>query len=344
MFAMGSISRHPDDEARGTAPPVPRDRGQRLPLAGDSHSLTSTRPASPKPSHGPAMKAFEYLAPRNLSEVVTLLAEKGERARILAGGTDVLVQMREGRRDPDWVIDVKHVPEVNSLQFDSSGLRFGAAVPCCLLCEHPALAKAYPGLVDAVSLIGGVQIQSRATVGGNLCNASPAADAIPALIAGEAVCHVTGTGGSRELPVETFCTGPGKNALQPGELLVSLSLPAPKPNQGSAYLRFIPRNEMDIAVVGVGVSVVLDDTRSRCVSARIALGAVAPTPLLVAEAGAALVGKTPGDAVLDQAANLARSAARPISDMRGDAEYRRHLVGVLVKRALRIAIDRASKG
>lgn len=290
------------------------------------------------------MNAFEYVAPKTLTEAVALLAEKGDRARLLAGGTDILVQIREGRRNPDWLVDVKHVPEVNELTFDPvHGLRVGAAVPCCRLYEHADLARLYPGLIDAVSLVGGIQIQGRASLGGNLCNASPAADTIPALIAARGVCVVAGPEGRRELPVETFCTGPGQTALRRGELLVSLHLPPPPPHTGSAYLRFIPRNEMDIAVVGVGVSVTLDDSRSRCTAARIALAAVAPTPLLVPEAGEVLVGGTLTDDDLQKAATRAQAAARPISDRRGDADYRRHLVGVLVKRALKIASTRAKE-
>lgn len=288
------------------------------------------------------MKAFEYVAPRTLPEAVALLADKGDKARILAGGTDLLVQIREGRREPDWLVDIKHIPEVNSLKYDpAQGLEIGSAVPCYRIYEHPELGKIYPGLIDAVSLIGGVQIQGRASLGGNLCNASPAADTVPALIAAEAVCVIVGPGGRREVPVETFCTGPGRTVLQPGEMLLNLRLPPPRPHTGSAYLRFIPRNEMDIAVVGAGVSVTLDG--SRCSAARIGLGAVAPTPLLVAEAGAALIGTELTEADLNKAASLARAAARPISDMRGEAEYRRHLVGVLVQRALRQALERAKK-
>lgn len=211
------------------------------------------------------MNALQYLAPKSVPEVVALLAEKGERARILAGGTDVLVQVREGRRQPEWLVDVKHVPEVNELHYDpETGLRFGSAVPCYRLYQHPDLPKAYPGLIDAVSLIGGIQIQSRASVGGNLCNASPAADSIPALIAAEAVCIVAGPQGQREVPVENFCLAPGKTALQRGEFLVSLRLPPPNQPAGSAYLRFIPRNEMDIAVVGVGVSLLLSRRCKSC--------------------------------------------------------------------------------
>ncbi len=290
------------------------------------------------------MTAFEYIAPKTLGEAVALLAEKGERARLLAGGTDILVQLREGRRDADWVVDVKHIAELNELSYDPrQGLRLGATVPCYRIAEHPDLRRAYPGLVDAASLIGGTQIQSRASVGGNLCNASPAADTIPALIACQAVCLLAGPEGRRELPVENFCTGPGRNALRRGELLVSLRLPPPVPGSGSAYLRFIPRNEMDIAVVGAGVAVALDESRTRCTAARIALAAVAPTPLLVPDAGEVLLGTLLSEEDLDRAASKARSAARPISDMRGDADYRRHLVGVLVKRSLTLAIARAKE-
>jgi carbon-monoxide dehydrogenase medium subunit len=290
------------------------------------------------------MNAIDYVAPRTIAEAAALLADKGDRARVLAGGTDIIVQVREGRRDLDLLVDVKHIPEVNELTYDRQrGLRIGAAVPCYRIYEHPEIGRVYPGLIDAVSLVGGIQIQSRASVGGNLCNASPAADTIPPLIAAEAVCVIAGPQGMRELPVEHFCTGPGKTALKRGELLVSLRLPPSKPRFGSAYLRFIPRNEMDIAVVGAGVSVTLDDSKSRCVAARIALAAVAPTPLLVKEAGATLVDGALTDNHIERAAALAQAAAKPISDMRGDADYRRHLVGVLVKRALRGAIARAKE-
>jgi carbon-monoxide dehydrogenase medium subunit len=290
------------------------------------------------------MKAFEYAAPRTLAEAVTLLAKHGGQARPLAGGTDIIVQVRENRRDLDCLVDVKHIPETNELSYDPQrGLRLGAAVPCCRIYEHAAIAKAYPGLIDAVSLVGGIQIQSRASVGGNLCNASPAADTVPTLIAHEAKCLIAGPNGTREAPVEQFCIAPGRTILQPGEFLVSLWLPAPRPRSAGAYLRFIPRNEMDIAVVGVGVRVSLDEAKTRCVDARIALAAVAPTPLFVPEAGAALTNGSVNDASLERAAAVAQAAARPISDMRGTADYRRHLVGVLTKRALRIAFDRAKE-
>jgi carbon-monoxide dehydrogenase medium subunit len=288
------------------------------------------------------MKDITYAAPKTVADAAALLNDKGDRARILAGGTDIIVQVREGRRDIDALVDIKHVPEVNELSFDpAKGLIIGAAVPCCLIYEHKAFARAYPGLMDAVSLIGGIQIQSRASLGGNLCNASPAADGIPVLIALETVCDIAGPKGTRSVPVEQFCTGPGKTVLGRGEFLVRFRVPAPKKQAGAAYLRFIPRNEMDIAVAGAGVAVQLDGSKAKCTAARIALAAVAPTPLLVPDAGAALVGTSLDDAAVAKAAALAQATARPISDMRGDADYRRHLVGVLVKRALAIAIDRA---
>lgn len=290
------------------------------------------------------MKEIDYAAPATLTEATAMLARNGARA--LAGGTDLIVQVRENRRDAELIVDLKNVPELNALHFDArEGLILGAAVPCYRVAESLDIRKHYPGLVDAAALIGGVQIQSRASVGGNLCNASPAADAIPALIALGAVAVITTPSGTRKnVPVERFCTAPGRSVLGPGEVLVHLHLPPPASSSGSAYLRFIPRNEMDIAVVGAGVALALDDKRTVCVAARIALGAVAPTPLLVPEASAALVGHPLAEADIERAAALAQAAARPISDMRGTAEYRRHLVGVLVKRALRKALERAKGG
>jgi carbon-monoxide dehydrogenase medium subunit len=287
------------------------------------------------------MQDIDYVAPKTLADTVAALNDKGDRARVLAGGTDIIVQVRENRRSLDLLVDVKNVPEVNTLVCDAMGLTIGAAVPCYRIYENAEVGKRYPGIVDAASLVGGVQIQSRATLGGNLCNASPAADTIPALIAAQAVCVIAGPKGTRELPVEQFCTGPGRTALQRGELLVALRMPAPAPRTGSAYLRFIPRNEMDIAVVGAGVSITLDEAKKRAVAARVALAAVAPTPLLVTEAGSALVDGPLNDALIAKATAAAQAAAKPISDMRGTADYRRHLVGVLVKRALGIAITRA---
>lgn len=287
------------------------------------------------------MQAFEYIDAKTVSEAVALLDDKGEKARILAGGTDLIVQAREGRRTLDWMIDIKSIPEVNVLDFDSeTGLTLGAAVPCYRIYDDEAICNAYPGLVDATKIIGGTAIQGRAGVGGNLCNASPAADCIPPLIALNATCAIAGPNGEREIPVEEFCTGPGQTALAKGEMLVSLKLLAPQQNSSSYYLRFIPRNEMDIAVVGAGASVILDDDKQRIVSARIALGAVAPTPLFAEEASELLSDREITDDAIGEAAQAAQAIARPISDMRGTAEQRTHLVGVLTRRALNGAIQR----
>jgi carbon-monoxide dehydrogenase medium subunit len=290
------------------------------------------------------LEAFDYAAVRSVDEAVALLAQRGDEARVLAGGTDIIVMVREGRRKVGLLVDIKGIPEVNQLSFDpTTGLTLGAAVPCHQIYAQPDIVAAYPGLIDAVSLVGGMQIQGRATVGGNLCNASPAADTTPALIALGATCVIAGPNGRREVPVEQFCTGPGRTVLEQGEFLVSFHLPPPQPRSGAAYLRFIPRNEMDIAVVGAGASVVLNTDHSAFVSARVALGAVAPTPLFVETAGAAVAGKPVAEETIQQAAEAARAAARPIDDMRGTAPYRRHLVGVLTRRALHGAIQRAKE-
>ena len=288
------------------------------------------------------MQAIEYKAPQTVSEAISLLAEKGEGARVLAGGTDILVQLRVGRRKAGRLVDIKGIREVNELSFQpNSGLRLGAAVPCYRIYQDPVVAKHYPGLIDAVSMIGGIQIQGRASVGGNLCNAAPSADAIPPLIVLEAKCTIAGPNGQREVSVEKFCTGPGKTILKDGEFLVSILIPPPKPGSGAHYLRFIPRNEMDIAVAGAGASVVLDSKGKSFASARVALSAVAPIPLLVEEAGKILAGGEVSDAAIDKAAKAARAAARPINDMRGTIEQRLHLVEVLTGRALKEAIRRA---
>ena len=288
------------------------------------------------------MQAFEYAAPESAEEVIKLLAGKNGDARILAGGTDLIVQLREGRRKAKLVVDIKNISEFTNITFDSTrGLRIGAAASCSLICSDENVNTNYPGLIDGIHLIGGVQIQSRASVGGNLCNASPAADSIPALIVHEAVCNITGPNGSRTMPVEAFCVAPGKNALEAGEFLSSIDVPVQQKNSGAHYLRFIPRNEMDIAVVGAGASVVLDDDKTHFVSVRIALGAVAPTPLLASAAGDFLSGKAITRENVKEAARMAQEIAKPITDLRGTAEHRKHLVAVLVERTLDKAIERA---
>jgi len=292
-----------------------------------------------------ALQDFEYVAAQTIDEVVTLLSRDGDLTRILSGGTDLIVQLREGRKQAALVIDIKHISEVNELVFEpEAGVTIGAAVSCLRICSDPIIAAGYPGLIDAFSLIGGMQIQGRASVGGNLCNASPAADSIPALIAHRAACLIAGPGGRRELPVERFCTAPGQTQLGPGEFLVAVRIPPVEKNFGASYLRFIPRNEMDIAVVGVGAAVSLSEDGSIFNTARVALGAVAPTPLFVPEAGDYLAGKAVSAENILEASRIAQAAARPISDMRGTADQRRHLSMVLTRRALNGAITRARGG
>ncbi len=287
------------------------------------------------------MKWFDYKAPTTLAGTLADL-DGHPGAHLLAGGTDLLVQLRAGRKETDLVVDIKHVPELNEISFDeSTGLTLGAAVCCAAIHEHPDVKNHYPSLAEITSIIGGTPIQGRATLGGNLCNASPSADSVPLLIALGAKCRVASTHGEREIAVEDFCIAPGKNALKPGEILVALHFPAPRKSSGAHYLRFIPRNEMDIAVAGVGVSVVLEN--GNFTEARIALASVAPIPLFVQAAGDSLKGKPVNAESIEAAAELAKSAAQPISDMRGTAEYRRHLCAVLTRRALEAAVKQAQE-
>ena len=287
------------------------------------------------------MRAIDYQAPTSLSEAVAIKASNGDRALPLAGGTDLLVQLRGGRREADVVLDTKSIPELNGLKLDDNGLQIGAAVPCYQIYQNSAVAAAYPGLVDAASLIGSIQIQGRASIGGNLCNAAPSGDSIPPVITLGGEAHINGPNGWRTMPAEDFCTGPGRNALENGELLVAVQLPAPAANSGTAYLRFIPRNEMDIAVAGVSSSVVLDASGQTIQSARIALASVGPTPILATAAGDSLAGKAVSDEAIEEAGRLASEAATPITDMRGTIRQRHHLVAVLTRRTLNIAIRRA---
>jgi CO/xanthine dehydrogenase FAD-binding subunit len=288
------------------------------------------------------LHAINYEAPKTVDEAVKLLAAHGEKARPLCGGTDLIIQLRAGVRRPDYVVDVKNIAEMRRIAFSMQhGLRLGAAVPCVEIYENSDMRKYYPGLTEAAHLIGSLQIQSRASVGGNLCNGSPAADTTPALIALAAQARVVGPKGERMVPVEDFCTAPGRTVLQPSELLVDFHIPTPSPHSSDAYLRFIPRNEMDIAVVGVGASVTLELDEDRCTEARIALAAVGPIPIFAKEASQSLVGKKLDDAAIERAAQLAIAASSPIDDMRGTAEYRRHVVGVLTRRSLAKAIERA---
>ncbi len=287
------------------------------------------------------MRDFEYEVPTSLANAVELLRSGNGTAKALAGGTDLIDQIRTGRLTPDLLIDVKRLPELNILRHDADGLRLGSAVPCYQILANDGIGTEFSALADAAGVIGGVQIQSRASVGGNLCNSGPAGDSIPALIALGAICVITGPDGTREVPAEDFCVGPNQNVLGRGELLVELKFPARQPHAGSHYRRFTPRNEMDIAVVGVGASVVLDERGENIVSARIGLGAVSATPLLAREAGDLLSGQPVGKEMLERAGEAARAVAKPISDMRGTAEFRLHLIGVLTERVLTRAIERA---
>lgn len=288
------------------------------------------------------MKDFAYHAPESLAAATALLAQHNGRAKLLAGGTDILVQLREGLREADVVVDVKHIPELMQLEYGAaSGLRLGAGVPCYRLYEDVKVAAAYPALADAARIIGGWQIQSRASIGGNLCNASPAADSIPALIVLNATAMIVGPSGNREVKSQDFCAAPGRNVLKPGELVAAIVIPSPVPRCGSAYERFIPRNEMDIAVVGAASWLQLNAAGDKIEAARIAVGAVAPTPKFAEAAGQSLIGQAPSAAAFEKAGELAKQVATPITDMRGTVEYRMHLVGVLVKRTLEKALERA---
>ena len=286
------------------------------------------------------MHDFEYDAPTALADAVQLLAGSNGSAKLLAGGTDLIDQMRIGKFEPSLLVDVKKLPELNVLETDG-GLRLGAAIPCYQIYGNEAIIASYAALADSCRIIGGVQIQSRASVGGNLCNSGPAADSTASLIALGATCVISGPNGTREVAVEEFCTGPGRNVLEAGELLVELKFPAPTGKSGSHYRRFIPRNEMDIAVVGVGAAVTLDDSGENFVSARIALGAVGPTPIFAEAAGAALAGQPVNDESIAKAAGAAREVATPIDDMRGTVEFRLQATKVLTERVVKTAVARA---
>ena len=266
------------------------------------------------------MQDMRYEAPKTLAAAVDLLANATGQTKVLAGGTDLLIQMRGGRADPALIVDVKHIPEMTSITNEGGSYRFGAAVPCMV--------------------IGSIQVRGRATVGGNLCNASPAADTVPAMIAAGATAVVYGPKGKREVPIEEIATGPGKTSLAKGELVASFVLPKRPPRSGDAYLRFIPRTEMDIAVVGAGISLTLD-AAGTCTHARVSIGAVAERALLVADAAKALIGTKVDEAALKNMAAAVSAACRPIDDKRGTKEYRIKVSGVMARRAAEIALKRA---
>jgi CO/xanthine dehydrogenase FAD-binding subunit len=287
------------------------------------------------------LSQLDYVSPASADDAVKALAAAGSSGRPLSGGTDLLVQLKAGRLKPGMIVDLKRIPGAIGIRQEADGgFTIGAATPGAVIGENAALAKAWPGVVEAANLIGSTQVQGRASLAGNLCNASPAADSVPAMVAARAVCVVAGPGGRREVPVESVAVAPGRTSLAPGEFVLEIKLPPRPKKAGDAYLRLIPRTEMDIAVVGAGVSLALDASGT-VTEAHVSLGAVAPTVLLVPEAGAALIGTKVDAAALAALDAAARAACRPISDKRGTAEYRTKIAGVLARRAAVIAYDRA---
>jgi len=284
---------------------------------------------------------MRYEAPDTIEAAAKLLAADSG-AKVLAGSTDLLVQMRSEIVTPTLLVDIKKISEMRQIKEEAGGFRVGAAVTGAELKEHPKLSKIWPGIVEAANLIGSTQIQGRATMGGNLCNGSPAADSVPALVAAGSVAAIVGPGGRRELKVEDIMLAPRKLALTKGEIIASFLLPARPPKSADAYLRFIPRTEMDIAVVGCGVSLTLDNSGT-CTSARVGLGAVAARPLLVEDAAKALIGSKVDDAALAKLEQAARAACKPIDDKRGSIEFRIDVAAVLARRTALIALERARK-
>ena len=288
------------------------------------------------------MPALAYAAPSSVDEAVRALAGASGLAKVLSGGTDLLVQIRSGRTRPDLIIDTKKIPGISGIREQDGGFIIGAATPGAVIGECEPLKKAWPGVVEATNLIGSTQVQGRASLAGNLCNASPAADSVPALIAARATCVIVGPKGQREVPVETVCTGPGRTSLARHEFIIAFHLPKRAARSADAYRRFIPRTEMDIAVVGAAVDVTLDASGT-CTAARIVLGAVAPTAVLVPEAAAALIGRKLDETALAGLDQACRNACKPISDKRGTIEYRTKVAGVMARRAAAIAFERAGE-
>ena len=284
------------------------------------------------------MSQFDYVSPTSAEDAAAALVATGARA--LAGGTDLLVQLRAGRIAPSVIVDLKRIPDATGIREEAGAFVIGAATSGAVIGEHAELVRVWPGVVEAANLIGSTQVQGRATLAGNLCNASPAADSVPALVAARAVCVIVGPSGRRNAPVEDIATAPGRTSLAPGEFVLEIRLPMRPARASDAYLRLIPRTEMDIAVVGAGVNLVLDKA-GVVQEAHVALGAVAPTVLLVEAAGAALVGSKLDETALAKLDAAARAACRPISDKRGTTEYRTKIAGVLARRAALIAFQRA---
>ncbi len=283
---------------------------------------------------------MRYEAPKSSKEAAGLLAKAKGNAFVLAGGTDLLVRMKAGMIEPALVVDIKRIPAMQTVTRTATGFRIGAAVPAAALGENAALKKAWPGVVEGANLIGSDQVQSRCTIVGNLCNASPAADSVPALVAAGAKVIVVGPKKKRTIAVEDVVTGPGKTSLKKGEVVEAITLPKPAPKSGDAYLRFIPRTEMDIAVVSAGVSLTLGP-KGVIKKARIVLGAVAPTVVIVPAAAKAIIGTKLDDAALAKLAQACEAACKPIDDKRGTIEFRTEVAGVLARRAATIAYRRA---
>ena len=287
------------------------------------------------------MPRVSYTAPTTVDDAVKALAGAAGSAKVLSGGTDLLVQLKSGRLKPDLIVDTKHIPGLIGIREEGDFFVIGAATPGVMISANESLEHAWPGIVEGVDLIGSTQIQGRASIAGNLCNASPAADSVPPVIAARTVAVVAGPGGRREVPVENIVTGPGQTSLQKGEFVVEFKIPRPQPRQADAYLRFSPRTEMDIAVVGCAVNVTLD-ADGTCTDARVVLGAVAPTQVIVAGGAEALIGHKLNDETLARLDSAAQAACRPITDKRGTIEYRTKVAGVLARRAATIAFERAA--
>ena len=286
------------------------------------------------------MSSLSYAAPTSVNEAVGILAGAQGLAKILSGGTDLLVQLRSGRSKPDIIVDTKKIPGIMGIKEVDGGFVIGAATPCSVIGEHAGMLAAYPGVVEASGLIGSTQVQGRCSLAGNLCNASPAADSVPAMIAARATAIVVGPNGQRAVPVEQIVTGPGRTSLAKGEFILEFHLPKPAPRSSDAYLRFSPRTEMDIAVVGAGVSLTLD-AAGVITDARVALGAVAPTQVLVPDGASAIIGSKLDDAALAKLDAAARAVCNPITDKRGTIDFRIKIAGVLARRTAAIAYKRA---
>ncbi len=288
------------------------------------------------------MSQLDYLAPTSADEAARALAAAGAAGRPLSGGTDLLVQLRSGRLKPGLIVDLKKIPGAIGIRERDGAFVIGASTPGAMLAEHPSLSRVWPGVVEAANLIGSTQIQGRASMAGNLCNASPAADSVPALVAARATCVIVGPSGQRTAPAGAIAVGPGRTSLQPGEFVLEIHLPPRGRGAADAYLRSIPRTEMDIAVVGVGVNLRLG-ADGVIGDARVALGAVGPTVILADDAAAVLVGTRADVAALARLEEAARAVCRPISDKRGTADFRTKIAGVLARRVAVIAYGRAKE-